>query len=277
MYEELIKSVLEKEKTVYHTVNGGLYLVKGVGNLYRVTSVLGAINFDNGSLDKWKKKMAIESIKKDIPLTGSISVKDACAAFAKALDAGDTFAKSAANFGTTVHGWLETFAITGGFPKDIDPYSPMYKVFQSVQKFVKDFGIGTDKVTVIKPELFVYHTLGYAGTADLVCIRNGNVYLIDYKATNSLKTKYLLQLAAYTAALKELYGLDVYKAILIRFDKNTGDYERVPVTKEELVIYFEMFKACLMFYRFIQNPTYASVKDLNTMERLAYVTGGILK
>lgn len=277
MCEELIQRVRDIEKNTYRTVNNGQYFVKGIGNLVRVTSVLNAVNFDNGSLEKWKKKQAIASFKESIPLTGTVSARDAHVAFGKALEAGDTFASNAANFGTMVHSWLETYALTSKFPSiELDPYSPDYKIFQSVRKFVSDFGIGTSAVKIIKPELFVYHTLGYAGTADLVAWRNGKVYLIDYKATNSLKMKYLLQLAAYTAALKELYGLDVFKAILIRFDKATGDYERVPVSAEQLDVYFMMFKACLMFYRFIQNPTFSPVSSLNCQERLDFVTRGLI-
>lgn len=276
MYNEIVERVNSVLKNINHTVNGTNYLINGTTNYARVTSVLNAINFDNGSLAAWKKKMAIKSFQKDVPAFGTLQAKDAHAAFVKALDAGDTFATASANFGTKVHSWLETYAITGGFPDlEPDPYSDVYKIFTAVKKFVHDFGFDTDKVKIIKPELFIYHSLGYAGTADCVVFREGGIYLIDYKATNSLKMKYLLQLAAYTEGLRELYGLDVHKAILIRFDKTSGDYERVPVTKEQLATYFEMFKACLMFYRFIQNPSHATVAQLNNTEWLQCVMRGI--
>ena len=278
MYEEIVNAVLEKEKTIHHSLNKGVYFVDGVGPLARVTQVLGVINFDNGALARWKNKMAKESFLKQVPLTGQISAQEAHSAFSKALAAGDTFATASANFGQLVHGWLEEFALTGKFPElKQDLYSDVFKVFESVKKFVADFGLGTQDVTVIRPELFVYNTLGYAGTADLVVLRKGKVYLLDYKVTNSLKLQYLLQLAAYAAAIKELYQLDVEKATLIRFDKKGNGYERVAVSKTQLDTYFQMFKMCLMFYRFVQNPSYASVKELNTDERIDFVTRGLLK
>lgn len=277
MVEDIVKYVRDKEQEIKHTTSLGKYIIKDIGTFARVTSVLQAVNFDNGTLLKWKNKMASEKFKSIIPSTGMVEAKDVHTAFTIALNAGDEFAKKAADFGTQVHSWLEIMALTGKFPTDSpDPTSPYYMVFQSVKKFISDFGLGTPSVTVIKPELFVYHSLGYAGTADLVVMRNGKVYLIDYKATNHLKSSYLLQLAAYTAAIKELYGIDVEKATLIRFGKKEVGYERLAVTKEELAIYFEIFKKCLMFYRFIQNPTYASVKDLYTKEHLIEVTGGLL-
>ena len=277
MVEDIVKYVRDKELEIKHTTSLGNYIIKEVGTFARVTSVLQAVNFDNGTLLKWKNKMASEKFKSIIPATGMVDAKDVHTAFNIALTAGDEFAKKAADFGTQVHSWLEIMALTGKFPTtEPDPTSPYYMVFQSVKKFISDFGLGTPAVTVIKPELFVYHSLGYAGTADLVVMRNGKVYLIDYKATNHLKSSYLLQLAAYTAAIKELYGLEVEKATLIRFGKKEVGYERLAVTKEELAIYFEIFKKCLMFYRFIQNPTYASVKDLYTKEHLIEVTGGLL-
>ena len=163
------------------------------------------------------------------------------------------------------------------FPKlEEDSYSDVHKIFQSVQQFVKDFGLGTDAVEIVKPELFVYHTLGFAGTADLVVLRGGKPYLIDYKATNSLKFQYLLQLSAYTAALKELYGLDIQKATLIRFDKAGNGYERLPLTRDELEYYFQLFKVCLAFYKLVQNPMHKSVKDLYTQDYVKKITASLL-
>ena len=277
MANELIEQVRNKEKEIYHTTDLGKYIIRGVGSFARITAVLSAVNFDNGSLARWKNKMATESFKKAVPMSGNVSAHDAHKAFLTALSAGDTFAKSAADFGTQVHSWLENYALTGQFPQqEPDVYSPFYNVFQGVKQFVKDTGLGTPAIEVVKPELFVYHSLGFAGTADLVVMRNGKVYLFDYKATNHLKASYLLQVAAYTAALKDLYNLTVEKASLIRFDKKQPIYERVSVGKDELAMYFEMFKMCLMFYRFIQNPTFAEVKDLYTPEHLKEVTAGLL-
>lgn len=276
--EQVINNVREKERALFKTSTAGKYYVKDVGYFARVTAILHAINWDNGSLDKWRNKMALNCFKENILPNESYSGEQATAAFLKSQAAADEFAKSSATFGTRVHYWLETFALTGSFPElETDTYADVFKTFTSVKKFVEDFGLGTDRVHIVKPELFLYHSLGYAGTADLVAIRDGKVYLIDYKSTNSLKQQYLLQLAAYSAALSELYGLDVHKAILIRFSKNSDTYERLALSKEELDTYFEMFKLCLMFYRLIQNPNYASVQELNTQERIANVTRGILK
>lgn len=277
MVEDIVQSVRAKEKDIVHSISFGSYIIKGVGSFARVTNVLKAVNFDNGTLLKWQNKMAVEKFKSLVPSTGTVDAKFVHDSFTKALDAGNEFAKHAADFGTLVHSWLENFALTGTFPqKEPAADSPYYTVFHSVKQFISDFGLGTPSVTVIKPELFVYHTLGYAGTADLVVMRNNKVYLIDYKATNHLKSSYLLQLAAYTAAIKELYGLDVEKATLIRFGKQDVGYERLGVSKEELAVYFEIFKKCMMFYKFIQNPSYRSVKELFTPEHLKEITEGLL-
>lgn len=275
---EIVKNVLAKEKEIYRTTTAGQYFVKGIGYFARVTAVLHAINWDNGSLNKWRNKMALQSFQKQIPVSGTVDAMEAHSAFNKAQGAADEFAKASATFGTQVHSWLEDYALTGKFPEiKQDEYADVFKIFSAVKRFVEDFGIGTDKVTIVKPELFLYHSLGYAGTADLVAIRDNKVYLIDYKSTNSLKQQYLLQLAAYTEALRELYGLDVHKAILIRFSKTDDSYERLALTADELKTYFEMFKMCLMFYRLIQNPTFASVKELNNPDRIAFVKQGILQ
>lgn len=277
MANPIIEAIREKEKSIFHTVDGAKYVVKDVGQMARVTSVLSTVNFDGGFLKIWREKKAKEHFDKVIPAFGTVDAATAHKTFESALKAGDNFAFASARFGTKVHGWLEQFALTGKFPPlEEDSYSDVSKVYQSVVKFVNDFGLGTSDVEIVKPELFLYHTLGFAGTADLVLLRKGVPYLIDYKVTNSLKAQYLLQLAAYTAALKELYDLDIKKATLIRFDKQGNGYERLPVSAEELKHYFELFKMCLLFYRFIQNPNHTSVKELYTPEHFKHITAGLL-
>lgn len=277
MANPIIEAIREKEKSIFHTVDGVKYIVKDVGQMMRVTSVLGVVNFDNGFLKIWREKKAKEFFAKSIPASGTVNAAEAHKAFEAALKAGDNFAFASARFGTKVHGWLEYFALTGQFPVlEEDSYSDVGKVYQSVIKFVNDFGLGTKDIEIVKPELFLYHSLGFAGTADLVVLRKGIPYLIDYKVTNSLKFQYLLQLSAYTAALKELYNLDIKKATLIRFDKQGNGYEHVSLTNEELKEYFKLFKMCLLFYKAIQNPEHKSVKELYTPEHFKHITAGLL-
>ena len=277
MGNPIIDAVLEKEKSIFHTVDGTKYIVKDVGQMARVTSILSTINFDGGFLKIWREKKAKEHFSKFIPNFGKVDADSVHKTFDAALKAGDNFAFASARFGTKVHGWLEYFALNGVFPKlEEDTYSDVAKVYQSVLKFVNDFGLGTKDIEIVKPELFLYHSLGFAGTADLVLLRKGIPYLIDYKVTNSLKAQYLLQLSAYTAALKELYGLDIHKATLIRFDKQGNGYERLTLTNEELQDYFKLFKMCLLFYKFIQNPDHLPVHDLYTPEHFKHITAGLL-
>lgn len=277
MENDIITRVREKEKAIRHTVDGSKYVITGVGPMARVTAVLSAINFDNGFLNIWKERKAKEKLLELIPMGTQVDAVKAHKAFETAFHAGDTFAKASATFGTKVHSWLEHFALYKEFPAlEEDAYSDVTKIYKSVVQFVNDFGLGTDKVQIVKPELFLYHTLGYAGTADLVVMRDNKPYLIDYKATNSLKFQYLLQLSAYAAALKELYGLDIQKATLIRFDKSGNGYERLPLSKEELEYYFNFFKMCLAFYKLVQNPMHKPVKELYTQEYVRHITAGLL-
>ena len=277
MANPIIEAIREKEKNIFHTVDGTRYIIKEVGQMARVTSILNTINFDNGFLKVWRERKAKEHFSKYVPTAGMVHAESVHKTFDAALKAGDNFAFASARFGTKVHGWLEHFALHGTFPPlEEDAYSDVGMVYKSVLKFVEDFGLGTPDIEIVKPELFLYHSLGFAGTADLVLLRKGVPYLLDYKVTNSLKAQYLLQLSAYAAALKELYDLDIKKATLIRFDKQGNGYERLPISSDELKQYFEIFKMCLMFYRFIQNPDHTAVKELYTPEHLKHITAGLL-
>ena len=69
--------------------------------------------------------------------------------------------------------------------------------------------------TTYKPELiaceeFVWSDEGqYAGTMDIICKLDGEIWIIDIKTSNSLHKTYDLQLAAYTKAVEERTDIKV--------------------------------------------------------------------
>jgi hypothetical protein len=72
-----------------------------------------------------------------------------------------------------------------------------------------------------KPELIAaeYHLFSdkyeYAGTADLVCRINDELWLLDIKTSNSLHTSHDLQLAAYAHAWNETHNEKITRTGII--------------------------------------------------------------
>ena len=122
----------------------------------------------------------------------------------------DLIMRRAGKEGTQVHEAIETL-LEGEELHWMDDYgNAKYneKVWEMINKFV-DFWT-TCKPELISTEEFVYSDeYRYAGTADLVCKLDGEVWLIDFKTSNSLHKSYDLQLASYAKALKESKGIEI--------------------------------------------------------------------
>jgi hypothetical protein len=122
----------------------------------------------------------------------------------------DLIMRRAGKEGTQVHEAIETL-LAGEELHWMDDYgNAKYneKVWEMINKFV-DFWT-THKPELISTEEFVYSDeYRYAGTADLVCKLDGEVWLIDFKTSNSLHKSYDLQLASYAKALKECKGIEI--------------------------------------------------------------------
>jgi len=86
-----------------------------------------------------------------------------------------------------------------GYPK-MDPI-----VWQMFLRFV-DFW-ETHKPTLIETEVHLFsEELKVAGTCDLICEIDGELWVIDFKTSNHLQTTYDLQGAAYAQCYKECFG-----------------------------------------------------------------------
>mgnify|MGYP000223793044 CR=1 FL=1 len=88
--------------------------------------------------------------------------------------------------------------------------NPKYdlKVWKMFLAFV-DFWESSE-AELLETEVFLYSdTLKVAGTCDLVCKINGELWVIDLKTSNHLQTTYDLQTAIYARCFEECYDQKV--------------------------------------------------------------------
>jgi hypothetical protein len=128
----------------------------------------------------------------------------------------DIIASKAAGEGTQVHNAAERF-ING---EEINWIDESGKAIYSldVWKMILKFA---DFWHLVKPELISaeYHLFSdeheYAGTADLICRINDELWLLDVKTSNSLHTSHDLQLAAYANAWNETHNEKITRTGII--------------------------------------------------------------
>ena len=118
--------------------------------------------------------------------------------------------------GTQVHEACEKL-ILGEEVSWMDDYgSAKYSqiVWEMILKF-HDFWT-TYKPELISAEEFVWSDKHkYAGTADIVCKMNNEIWLLDIKTSNSIHKSYDLQLASYAKALGESKGTEIQRTGII--------------------------------------------------------------
>ena len=122
----------------------------------------------------------------------------------------DYITKKSADEGTIVHNLAEAYLLGKEIKLMGEDGNPKYdlKVWKMFLAFV-DFW-ETSEAELLETEVFLYSdTLKVAGTCDLVCKINGELWVIDLKTSNHLQTTYDLQTAIYTRCFEECYDQKV--------------------------------------------------------------------
>jgi len=122
----------------------------------------------------------------------------------------DHIVRKASEEGTQVHNMIENY-LNGKELTFLDEYdNPRYNpdVWQMFIKFVDWWE--EYKPTLIEAEVHLFSDkYKVAGTCDLVCELNGELWVIDFKTSNHLQTTYDLQTAVYAQCFEECFGKKV--------------------------------------------------------------------
>ena len=94
----------------------------------------------------------------------------------------------------------------------------------------KKWAYGCD-IEWLKAEEKVYYNgtldnnYSFAGTVDAVAMVDGKLCVIDFKTSKKIYKSYYLQVAAYAAAIQMMQGGDLPMGIILRLDKETGEFQ----------------------------------------------------
>ena len=121
--------------------------------------------------------------------------------------ASEHIVKKAGEEGTQVHEMIEEY-LNGKELNFLSPSgTPLFNpdVWQMFLRFV-DFW-EEYKPTLIEAEVHLFSDeIKVAGTCDMVCEINGEIWIIDFKTSNNLQTTYDLQTAIYGKCYEECFG-----------------------------------------------------------------------
>lgn len=162
---------------------------------------------------------------------------------AKAAD--QKTAQDAADVGTLIHDYAYLSEL-GKIQEATNLYDQMMQLpTESKEKLLN--GIGKFKAwkeevkdeLVKSEELIASPTHMFCGKFDRLARRNGRLVLGDFKTSNSIYLEHFIQLAAYRIAIWEWFGLKVDSLEVLRFGKDSGEFETMVIDKPEEIKMFE--------------------------------------
>ena len=133
--------------------------------------------------------------------------------------------KKAGEEGTQVHEMIESY-LNGEELNFLGPHGrPLYHpdVWQMFLRFVDWWE--EYNPTLIETEVHLFSDeLKVAGTCDMVCEIDGELWIIDFKTSNNLQTTYDLQAAVYGQMYKECFGKEPnrYGILWLKSNKRKG-------------------------------------------------------
>ena len=177
----------------------------------------------------------------------------------------DLILRKAGKEGTQVHEAAEKLVLGEEISWMDDYGNAKYSqiVWEMILKFA-DFW-KTHKPKLISSEQFIWSDEHkYAGTADIVCEMDGEIWLLDLKTSNALHRAYDLQLAAYAKGMEEVRGQKIDRTGIIWLkassrgpSKQKGVYQgkgwKIKVV-DEIEKNFDLFTTIYKLYK-LDNPT----------------------
>ena len=131
--------------------------------------------------------------------------------------------EAAANIGHHAHENIDSFLADESY-EAIESSMP-YQSYNAYQSFLKWFTtintVASVKVIFHEKQLACKY---FGGTLDGLYEINGKIYLVDYKTSNHITFKYILQLAAYRYMLRTELGIEIDGCIILQLAKETISY-----------------------------------------------------
>lgn len=133
----------------------------------------------------------------------------------KTKEEADKVLEDTGNFGKLMHDAYEKLLL--GLPLNLERDYPRDDMKHSILSFMDWFQ--TWQPTEFETEqslAYVSEEYALAGTLDLVCMINGERWLIDFKTTTGIRQKHELQVIAYKHAYEQSYGVEIDRVGVLR-------------------------------------------------------------
>lgn len=237
LYGGKVELIFDPVKHTYHA-NGKI--------TYGVTSIKDVIA--KPALMYWAVNVTVEQMRRDFKPGVAYDELQVEQFLGDAKMAHRKRSQEAASIGTLAHEWISDYVYALANKKP-EPDLPINDKARSAVNAFLEF-TKKHNITVTSSERKIYSvTSDYAGTLDAEGIVDGVKCVIDFKTSSGIYPEYFIQTAAYVKAREEETGESYGGALIVRIDKETGEFEAKAVKRDDLERYYKAFEACLTIYR----------------------------
>lgn len=122
-----------------------------------------------------------------------------------------------------------------------------------IEKAEKAYGayLQWESETGIKPlksePKLVHETLRYGGTIDLICKKNGELWLVDFKTSSNIYPEHIIQVAAYGELWRECKREKINQHHILHLSKD-GSFTPHLISTNKISLGWQAFTNCLELY-----------------------------
>lgn len=144
--------------------------------------------------------------------------------------------KKAGDTGTALHDLAELYILNKKYELPDDKVA-----VDCFQQFI-DWWDSIDCEVIWTEKKYISKKLNVGGCPDLLVKQNDKYILVDFKTSKAVYSDMLIQLSCYAALIKENDGIEIDRAVIVRFPKDDNETEIKKFFTEDLAVGLKQFK-----------------------------------
>jgi len=144
--------------------------------------------------------------------------------------------KKAGNTGTSLHDLAELYILKKEYELPDDPIA-----VHCFQQFI-EWWESLDCEVIWTEKKYTSKKLNVGGCPDLLVKQDGKYILVDFKTSKAVYSDMLIQLSCYAELIKENDGIEIDRAVIVRFPKDDDETEITKFFKDDLAVGLKQFK-----------------------------------
>ena len=144
--------------------------------------------------------------------------------------------KKAADTGSSLHDLAELFILKKEYELPDNPVA-----IHCFQQFI-EWWESLDCEVIWTEKKYTSKKLNVGGCPDLLIKKDGKYILVDFKTSKAVYSDMIIQLSCYAELIKENDGIEIDRAVIVRFPKDDDETEIKKFFKDDLAVGLKQFK-----------------------------------